>query len=83
MALSAASGSCAAIASRLESLRRLSAEITQITKLIHEAVEQSGVGLKGIVGVGPVVAGWILAEVGDVRRFPSMSHFAAATGHIF
>ena len=65
---------------RLESLRRLSGEITQITKLIDEAVEQSGMGLKGIIGVGPVVAGWILAEVGDVRRFPSMSHFAAANG---
>jgi len=65
---------------RLESSRRLSAEITQITKLIDESVQQSRIGLRAIVGVGPVVAGWILAEVDDVRRFTSMSHFAAANG---
>jgi len=54
--------------------------MTQITSVIDEAVEQSGIGLRAIVGVGPVVAAWILAEVGDIRRFSSMSHFAAANG---
>jgi transposase len=43
-------------------------------------VEHSGVRLRTIVGVGTVVAGWILAEVGDIRRFPSTSQFAAANG---
>jgi hypothetical protein len=33
---------------RLESLRHLSAEITQITKLIDEAAEQSGIGLRAV-----------------------------------
>jgi transposase len=65
---------------RLETLRRLTTEIAQVSRLIEEAVQQTGTGLMSIVGVGPLVAGWILAEVGDVRRFSSASQFAAANG---
>ena len=36
--------------------------------------------LTEINGVGPINAAKILAEVGDVRRFPSRHHFASYTG---
>jgi hypothetical protein len=32
-------------------------------------VTASGTGLTGLFGVGPVIAGRLLAEVGDVARF--------------
>jgi len=47
---------------------------------IAELVEHSGSGLVALFGVGPVIAGRILAEVGDVSRFPSKDHFATYNG---
>src|SRR4030095_1881894 len=37
-------------------------------------------GLLKIAGVGPVVAGVLLAETADPKRFPSADHFASYTG---
>ena len=43
-------------------------------------VEDSGTGLTGLFGIGPVIAGRIMAEVGDVSRFPGKDHFATYNG---
>ena len=43
-------------------------------------VEASGTNLTAIVGISDLVAGRILGEVGDIRRFASKIHFASATG---
>ena len=39
-----------------------------------------GTGLVNLYGVGPLVAGRVLAEVGDVGRFPTKDHFATYNG---
>ena len=65
---------------RLGKLLGLDEEIAELRRLISERVERRRTGLARIPGVGVLVAGRILAEVGDVRRFRSAAHFAAANG---
>jgi transposase len=48
---------------------------TQIASLVIAP----GTGLTGLFGIGPVIAGRILAEVGDVARFPTKDTFASYT----
>ena len=43
-------------------------------------VEATETGLVDLYGVGPLVAGRVLAEVGDVGRFPTKDHFATYNG---
>lgn len=43
-------------------------------------VAASGTGLTGLLGVVPVIAGRILAEVGDVARFATKDAFASYNG---
>jgi transposase len=40
-------------------------------------VRASGTSVTEVFGVGPVVAAIVLAEAGDISRFPSRNHFAA------
>ena len=61
-------------------LKRFDAAIDKVTLRIHAAVEASGSTVIRIYGVGPVNAGLILGEVGDITRFPSRDHFASYTG---
>jgi transposase len=65
---------------RLKSLRRLDLEIGEARQEIAAMVEASGSTLTAIVGISDLVAGRILGEVGDIRRFASKNHFASATG---
>jgi transposase len=53
---------------------------TRVTLKIHAAVTESGTTLTRIYGVGPLTAGLILGEVGDVSRFPTRNHLASYTG---
>ena len=46
-----------------------SSQLTTIRAQIAALVQASGTGVTGLYGIGPVIAGRILAEVGDVRRF--------------
>jgi transposase len=64
----------------LDEIRRADAEIKTVRQRIVEIVEDSGTTLTELYGVGPVVAGRILAEVGDIGRFPSKDHFATYNG---
>ncbi len=48
----------------------------QITAL----VQATSTSLVDLYGVGPVIAGRILAEVDDVTRFPTKDHFASYNG---
>ena len=47
---------------------------------LAEVLAEHPTTLREIDGVGPINAAKILAEVGDVRRFPSRHHFASYTG---
>lgn len=64
----------------LADLNAVDARIKEMKKRIADVLDEHGTGLPEIYGVGPVVAGTILGEVGDVRRFPSRHHFASYTG---
>jgi Transposase IS116/IS110/IS902 family len=44
------------------------------------AVQATGSHLMDICGIGPAGAARILADVGDIARFPGRSHFASWTG---
>jgi len=61
-------------------IKRFDRRIDEVTLGIHAAVKDSGTTLTRIYGVGPVTAGLILGEVGDVSRFPTRNHFASYTG---
>src|SRR5450755_569614 len=64
----------------LEDMRRLDAQLRDTRKKLAAAVKASGTTLTGVFGVGPVIAGTIIGDVGDVARFPGRGHFAACNG---
>jgi transposase len=67
-------------AEELEDLHRLDAKLKTMKAELKAAVAATGSHLMDIHGVGPAGAARILADVGDVARFPDRSHFASWTG---
>ena len=65
---------------RLQRLLAIHTELAGLREQIAALVQQSGTSLTSIYGVGVFVAARILAEVVDVRRYPSRHAFAAANG---
>jgi transposase len=68
----------------LGDIRALDRKLAAIRAQIAGMVEDTKTGLTGLYGVGPVIAGRVLAEAGDIRRFPSSlrpskAHMFAAT----
>lgn len=62
----------------MDELERLSTSLrTQASKLVGQ--DQLRL-LRSIPGVGPVTAVTILAEIGDIKRFPGFKQFIAYTG---
>jgi transposase len=55
----------------LADLRRLDAQLRDTRKKLAAAVKDSGTTLTQVFGVGPVVAGTIIGDVGDVARSPA------------
>jgi transposase len=64
----------------LAGIRALDARIKYTGGQIAALVTASGTGLTGLSGVGPVIAGPILAEAGDVARFATKDAFASYNG---
>jgi transposase len=60
--------------------RALDARIKSTGTQIAALVAASGTGLTGLFGVGPVIAGRLLAETGDVARFATKDAFASDHG---
>jgi len=71
--------------------RRLAAELVADLEKIHarkkaadkelrELVAVTGTGLLDLHGIGPSGAARLMAEVGDITRFPDRNHFASWTG---
>ena len=67
-------------AMELADLDRIDAQIKTLKAELKAGVEALGSHLMDIHGVGPVGAARILADVGDVARFPDRNHFASWTG---
>ncbi len=64
----------------LADLRHLDAQLRDTRKKLATAVRASRTTLAQVFGVGPVIAGTIADDVGNVARFPSRDHFAAYNG---
>jgi len=64
----------------LADIRALDARIKYLGGQIAALVTASGTGLTGLFGIGPVIAGRLLAEVGDVARFATKDTFASYNG---
>lgn len=64
----------------LADVRRLDHELAAIKTRIRDAVDASGTTLIELHGVGPIVAGLILAHVGDPTRFATPERFASYNG---
>jgi transposase len=67
-------------AEELEDLHRLDAKLKAMKAELKTAVAATGSHLMDIHGIGPAGAARILADVGDVSRFPDRNHFASWTG---
>jgi len=64
----------------LGDVRRLDRDLVAIKTRIADAVAESNTTLLEVHGVGPIVAGLILAQVGDPARFTTRARFAAYNG---
>jgi transposase len=67
-------------AEEIADLERLDAKLKAMKAELKAAVVASGSHLMDIHGIGPAGAARILADVGDVARFPNRAHFASWTG---
>ena len=56
------------------------AKLKALKRELRAAVTARGSHLMDLFGVGPAVAARVLADVGDVARFPDRNHFASWTG---
>ena len=56
------------------------AKLKTLTKELAVAVQARGSHLMELRGIGPAGAARILADVGDIARFPDRNHFASWTG---
>jgi transposase len=56
------------------------ARLKTLTKELKTAVQARGSHLMELHGIGPAGAARILADVGDIARFPDRNHFASWTG---
>ena len=64
----------------LADIRALDARLKYIGGQIGALVTASGTTLTSLFGIGPVIAGRILAEVGDITRFATKDKFASYNG---
>jgi hypothetical protein len=64
----------------LAGIRALDARLKYLTGQVAALVVRSGTTLTSLDGIGPVTAGRILAEVGDIARFATKDKFASYDG---
>ena len=64
----------------LADIRALDARLKFLAGQITTLVTASGTSLTTLFGIGPVIAGRLLAETGDVTRFATKDHFASYNG---
>jgi transposase len=64
----------------LNDVLAIDARIDQINLRIQEAAKTIGTTLVDITGIALISAATIMAETGDITRFPTNNHFASYTG---
>ena len=68
------------LASSIESIRSIKAQIKQLDKAIQKLVDGIPNTLQTIPGIGPVYAAGLLAEIGDIHRFNGQASLAKYAG---
>lgn len=58
-------------------IHTIASQLKELEKRLHGLVTALMPNLLDLDGVGAVIAGTLLAEVGDVQRFPNAHHFAS------
>ena len=61
-------------------MQRLDTQLKESHRRIHTAVAASQTSLTELVGVGPIIACYLIGFTGDVTRFVSRDHLAAYNG---
>lgn len=64
----------------VDEIRMLDTKLKRSKTRITTAILASGTTLTDLYGVGPILAAIVIGYTGDVRRFPSASHYAAYNG---
>lgn len=64
----------------LEQIELLERQVGEVEAAISELIAQQPQHLTTIKGIGPVLAATLLAEIGDVHRFPSLESLVAYAG---
>jgi transposase len=64
----------------LEQIDLLNRQVQEVESAITELIEQQPQYLTTIKGIGPVLAAILLAEIGDIWRFPSLESLVAYSG---
>jgi transposase len=67
-------------AEELADIDRIDARLKAMKAELKDAVLATGSTLMDVHGIGPAGAARILADVGDIARFPDRGHFASWTG---
>ncbi|HEV7567202.1 MAG TPA: IS110 family transposase [Microbacteriaceae bacterium] len=65
---------------RLARVVELDRELRAAQRLIATTLDESGTGLRDLRGIGVLIAARLIAEVRDVRRFPTADAFARVNG---
>lgn len=68
------------LATSIEGIRQLDRQLKQIDKAIARLMDGIPDTLKTIPGIGPVSCAGILAEIGDIERFPHQAAIAKYAG---
>jgi len=61
-------------------IQTIASQLKELERRLHGLVTALKPHLLDLDGVGAVIAGTLLAEVGDVQRFPNEDHFASYCG---
>ncbi|HEU5478886.1 MAG TPA: transposase, partial [Candidatus Tumulicola sp.] len=64
----------------LDEIRVLDAKLKRSKDRITTAVVASNTTLTDLYGVGPIIAATLIGYSGDIRRFPTVGHYAAYNG---
>ncbi|MGH8983526.1 MAG: IS110 family transposase [Acidimicrobiia bacterium] len=61
-------------------VRRVDRDLAELKARITVAVRSSTTTVTHVVGVGPIMAAYLIGYSGDVRRFPTAGHYARYNG---
>lgn len=68
------------LATSLETIRTLEKQVKKIDKAIENELVHFTITLPTVPGLGPVLCAGLLAEIGDIHRFPNEAALAKYTG---